>query len=332
MTDVRKLVEDGLQAAGLIHDVSKLIGPLTLTLREAGSEIESPELRLKCPQELVEYTAGFKLKSGFWSGNHARLRIPPPRRFSLYSLFPYGPVDGCAQITEDGVVLDRSILKDRGESFRVELEYELSSEQAVGGMVYTSSPPEMASGEEEDEVQRYWLHAELKSTDFLRELYRRIRVEEVGLQVDVTLRDELKDAFTPGFRHDMVMMAKLQSSDRNELARAMAYKKFHKKPEFSGDLFGAMHAADELVQPSHFRRFLDLEGPYRIAKCSRGADFTDVVLPLSLPQSMLVYSTTDLTLEDPAKEGRLIYRKSAFADKLRAALEGRPEKKRIGGS
>jgi hypothetical protein len=330
MKGVDELVEDGLQAAHVIRDVSKLVKPLVLNLKEAGVEIQSPELRLKCPQETMEYAAGLRLKSGIWSGDKARLKIPRPRRFSLYSLFPYEPVEGCYQIVEDGVVLDRSLLRDRGESFRIELEYELSGEEAIGGLVYTSSPPELGSKKGQEDVQRFWLHSELKSVDFLRDLYKKVRVEESGVQVDVTLREEIKDAISPSFRHDMSMMAKLQSGDRNELARALAYKQHHRSPKLSGNLFKAMHEAEELVQPSHFRRFLDLEGPFRLTKCARGAEFTEVVLPLSLPYSMLVYSTTDLTLDDPAREGTLIYRKSAFAKRLKTALEGKPEAIRVG--
>ena len=62
MVDPATLVEDGVQAAALIKDVSSLLKPLVLNLKEAGVEIQSPELRLKCPQEIIEYSAGLKLK------------------------------------------------------------------------------------------------------------------------------------------------------------------------------------------------------------------------------------------------------------------------------
>jgi len=329
--DPGDLVKDGLRAAGLIRDVSETLKPLVLNLKESGTEIQSPELRLKCPEDFLEYTAGLKFRERFWSSQYATLKVPPPVRFRLYSLFPYEAVDGCYSITPNGIRLDRDILKGRGDTFRIELEYELDGSESLAGLVYTSSPADTVSLDKDTDVQRFWLHSELKSLDFLRDLYKRVRVEDLGVQIDVTLREEIKDAITPEFRHEMAMLAKFQSDDRNEQSRAIAYRRHHTRSRFSGNFFAAMHAAEELVQPSRFRRFLDIDGPYRLAKCYRGPDFSDAVLPVSLPHSMVVDSTTDLTLDEPAKEGKLTYRKSDFSKKLKSAFEGRQEKVRVGG-
>lgn len=328
--DPGSLVEDAASAGVIIKDLSKLIKPLVSTLSEAGTDIQSPELRLKCTEDFLEYTAGLRFRERLWTGSHATLRIPPPRRFRIYSLFPYEAIDGCHSVTENGVVLNRDGLKDKGDSFRVELEYDLEGSQTLSGLVFTSSPADTVALSSDTDIQRFWLHSELKSLDFLKSLYRRVRVEDLDVQVDVTLREEIRDAITPEFRREMMMLAKFQSEDRNEQARAIAYRRHHLRSRYSGNFFAAMQAAEELVQPSRFRRFLSLEGPYRLSKCTRGPDFSDAVLPVSLPHSMLVYSTTDLTLEEPAKEGKLIYKKSDFSKKMQSALEGKVEKTRVG--
>src|SRR5438445_3338979 len=253
-----ELVKDAAVAAAVVKDVSGLITPLFEILRSSGANVTHPELRLKCPEQKMEYTAGIELKHKLLGGDSIRLKIPPPEKFRIFSLVPYQPLDKSAVITRDGIVIDRNSLAPFGETFRIEMVYPLEGRRSIGSLVSTSSPAETLSIGEEDQVERYWLHAELKTVSFLRELYRHVRVEDMEVQVDVTVRDDIKSAISPELRFEIEMMAKLSSHDRNEQARALAYKTRHPKPQFRGDIFQVMHDIQEVFQPSKFRRFLTL--------------------------------------------------------------------------
>jgi len=321
-TDPQQLVQDGLQAAILARDVAKLSKPLIENLRAAGAEIEFPELRLKCPQGKMEYTAGLRLKDKLFVAGKVKLKIPIPEKVRLYSLSPYMALDEIVRIVPDGVEIDRRRLKNLGENYRIELEYSFEKQAAIDSLVFSTSPAETLATPDESDVQRYWLHSELKTVEFLKKLYSHVRVEDLDVKVDVTLRDDIKSVISSDLRFEIGMMAKLGSRDRNEQARALTYRQRHRMPKFRGNVLEVMQATQELFQPSKFPRFLNLEGPYRLGKCVRGTDLPDLFLPIYLPQSMLVYSSTDLTLDEPAKDGKLIYRKSDFVKKLTKIMEG----------
>ncbi len=320
--NTEEILQDGVRAAILIKDVIAFLKPLIGKLRDSGAEVQYPELRLRCADGRMEYTAGLKLKHRRLSGSHVKLKIPVPEKFRMYSLNPYKPLDDATTITPNGVAIDRRMLEGSGDSFRIELEYPLESQQALNRLVYRSSPSETLSDEDETDVQRFWLHSELKTVDFLKEIYRHVRVEDVEVMVGVTLREDIKSVISSDLRFEMGMLAKLGSNDRNEQRRAIEWKRRHPVPKFRGDIFEAMQNAQELFQPSKFRRFLSLQGPYRLSNCTRGTSLSDMFMALHLPQSMLVYSSTDLTLEEPAKNGKLIYKKSQFTKRLEKILKG----------
>jgi hypothetical protein len=317
-----EMLRDGMQAAILIKDVVSFMRPLVSKLTTSGAEVQYPELRLKCPEQTMEYTAGPRLRKKLLSGNYAKLNIPIPEKCRLVSLAPYRPLDEAVTITREGIAIDRRLLQGLGENFRIELVYPLESSKALNSLVYRSSPSENLEDDDEAEIQRFWLHSELKSVEFLRDIYKHVRIEDVDVVVDVTLREDVKAVISPDLRFEMGMMAKLGSRDRNEQRRALEYRRRHPVSKFRGNIFKAMQDAQELFQPSKFRRFLSLEGSYRLSKCRRGASLSDVFLPLYFPQSMLVYSATDLTLENPAMDGKLIYKKSEFMKRLEKILRG----------
>ncbi len=318
--DIERVIEDGIRAAQLVSDAGKLAGHLVDNLRRDTSKVEFPEFRLKSADNIIEFNAGIQIRPSILSGEYLKVRISPPSKVRLYSLSPYRPLDDAIQITDYGLAISRSVVQGVGESFRLDLEYSLTGPNALADLVYTSSPPETISTDSGD-VQRYWLHSELKTLRALRDIYDHVRVEDVDVKVDVTLRDDIKDVIPAEVKHEMMMMARLTSSDRNVAATAATYRLHHPMPKFHGNLFQLTEDMMELCQPSKFRKFLSIEGPYRMSKCARSAALADLYLPVAVPHAMEVYSNTDLTLEEPAKDGKLIYKKSSFLSQIEKILK-----------
>ena len=69
-----ELVKDAAVAAAVVKDVSGLIKPLFENLRSSGANVTHPELRLKCPEQKMEYTAGIELKHKLLGGDSIRLK------------------------------------------------------------------------------------------------------------------------------------------------------------------------------------------------------------------------------------------------------------------
>ena len=116
------------------------------------------------------------------------------------------------------------------------------------------------------------------------------------------------------------MNAKFSSKDRNESAKAIYYKQHHKQ-KIKGDINKVIYDINELFQPSKFRSYLSLEGDkFRYKGCQKGLTFSDPIGPIVLPNYMSVVSSTDLTLDEPAKDGKLIYKKTRFKKKVEKIL------------
>jgi hypothetical protein len=318
--DIDQAIKDGLRAAGLVRDVTKVLGPLTEGLQGLGGPLESPELRFRVPDQFMEYSAGLRVSYGIWKSEKLALPIPMPKRLHLYSLSPYAPLDDAIIMSEDKIWLDRKVLQSAGDRFKVDAEYQIDGSQALSGLVYSSAPMEVVHQGEDDEVERYWLHSELKTTKFISEIYKSIRIEGTDVAVDVTLREDIKKALSDDMRFEIMMQANLSSADRNVQAKALAYRRVHPIPKFRGNLFQLTHEVEELFQPRKFANFLETEGAFRDTRCMRGPSLADLFLPMSVPDRMTVLTTTDLTLKDPAREGKLIFKKSTLAKRLRKIL------------
>ena len=212
---------------------------------------------------------------------------------------------------------------------KITLEYQIDKREAITGLVYTSSPKDNKIDENSgEEIESYWLEAGLKSKQLLREIYTEVTIQDVALKVEVGLREHIKELFSNEFRTEMIMMAKFNSSDRNERKKAIFYREHH-SPKFQGNIFKVIDELQEIMQPKRFRQFLSLEdGNFRFKGCERGMSLGDPIGPIYLPAFMDVFSATDLTLEEPAKSDNLIYKKGQFQKKVEKVLKDSIESKK----
>ena len=226
-------------------------------------------------------------------------------------------------IKNDAIYLNTKALEQYGEGFSVSMEYPIEREDALKNLIYTSAPMDSyIDANSGDENERYWLHAELKTLQLLRTIYSSIRIEDVELMVEVAVKEHIRELFSQDIRFEMMMMAKFTSLDRNERARAINYR-LHHTPKFKGNLFKVINDLQEIFQPSKFRSFLDIKGEeFRYNSCQKGVTLADALEPIYLPNYMTVISSTDLTLDEPAKSGELVYKKEQFKKRIKKTIEG----------
>ena len=72
----------------------------------------------------------------------------------------------------------------------------------------------------------------------------------------------------------------------------------------------------DIFEPLQFCTFVDVKSPFRYSDCIRGKEFYDKIPFPTFPKTMKVISRTDLSLDKPAAEGRLIYKKKDLQDKI----------------
>ena len=318
-----QLVSDGVAAYHFGNDAFKVINGVIERLSSSGANPIYPEIRVRTKEGRIEFSAGLELtKKKFFEAKVARLNLPKPDKVSIFALTPvYRPLTGIYAWSEGDLYIDTDGLNKAGDSFRISMEYPLQDDEGVRNLVYSSSPKDtLVDKETGDEKEAFWLHAELKTLELLRKAYSVVRVEDVELKVEVAVKEHIRELFDRDIRFEMMMMAKLTSRDRNERSKAAFYVQHHKKPKFKGNIFKVMNSLQELLQPSRFRPFLDLEGYFRYAGCQKGVSLAEALEPIYLPNYMSVTSSTDLTLDEPARDGKLIYKKSQFKKKVEKAI------------
>ena len=307
-----EIIRDGAIAYEALKDSAKFINNLVKSYENAGAKPLSPAMRIKLRESVMEFEAPLEIKKKFLNrGELIELELPTPSKFIIYSLKPpYGRLRDAYEIKSGKVFLKRSVIDQLGGDIKVSMEYPIEDRQSLDGLVYTSSPKDSnlttASG---DEIIDYWLHAELKSVKPLRDIYSEVRVEDIEVKVEVAVKEHIKELFGDDLKADLAMRSKITSRDRNDRARA-AYYLAKRKPRFKGDLDKVVYEFQELLRSSKFRRFIALkEGTFRLGECEKDVGLGAPIGPLYVPESMNVFSTTDLTLEDPAKNDNLLYKK-----------------------
>ncbi len=325
--DPTRLVSDGLSAYKLSKDSFKIVSDVIASLNQSGAHPIYPELRIKLKESTMEFNSGFELKKKiFQSSKNVKLNIPVPAKIHIHSLQPYQPLSGIFSIKNDAIYLNTSALEQYGESFRVTMEYSIERDEAVKNLVYSSAPMDSyIDTNSGDENERYWLHAELKTLELLKTIYSAIRIEDVELMVEVAVKEHIRELFSQDIRFELMMMAKFTSSDRNERARAINFRTRH-TPKFKGNLFKVINDLQEILQPSRFRSFLSINGQdFRYNSCQKGVTLADAMEPIYLPNYMNVISSTDLTLNEPAKSGELVYKKEQFKKRIKKTIDGAKE-------
>lgn len=321
--DPTRLVSDGLSAYELSKDSFKIVSDVIASLNQTGTQPIYPELRIKLKESTMEFNSGLELKKKiFQSNKNVKLNFPVPAKIHIYSLRPYQPLSGIFSMKNDAIYLNTSELEQYGEDFRVTMEYSIERDEAVKNLVYSSAPMDSyIDTNSGDENERYWLHAELKTLELLKTIYSAIRIEDVELMVEVAVKEHIRELFNQDIRFELMMMAKFTSSDRNERARAISYRTRH-TPKFKGNLFKVINDLQEILQPSRFRSFLSIKGQdFRYNSCQKGVTLADAMEPIYLPNYINVISSTDLTLNEPAKSGELVYKKEQFKKRIKKTID-----------
>ena len=319
--DPSTLILDARNAYTIGREGIKILSSIRDKFSKAGVEILHPEIRINSSEAKFEFTSGIEFKRSFFQKGIVSLDLPAPLRISLFSLVPYRPLHEGYKIINGKIGLDRDVLAGYNDGFRISLEYNFVKDEAIKDLVYTSSPKDSIRDDLiNEESDAYWLHAQLKTVELLKRIYSSIRIEDVELGVEVTVKEHLRDLFDEDVKMELMMNATFSSKDRNESSKAITYR-IHHRPKLKGDINRVIYDINELFQPSKFRSYLSLEGNnFRYKNCQKGITFSDPIGPIVLPNYMSVVSSTDLTLDEPAKDGKLIYKKTQFKNKVEKIL------------
>lgn len=272
---------------------------------------ESEELVLRLPESVGEYSVAIRLKSGMYGGK-TRFSLPGLSRLETRALPALSPINETFARDEDGFFFDPSRVPAGVEMAILQFEFSIPESQSLNEIVQRnvqldSTAPDLSDSES------YWMTSQLKHPSFLRKTYSRLELYGVDFRVDVGVHQEIKNSIPHGIMKAIQRSVEfIGTTDREKLLRLMLQQR---KTTQAADIPEAVRQLIDLFVPTKFKKFVSVNAPFRFQECQRGTEFFERLF-LALPKFMTIVSRTDLTLEQPARQGTLTYKKRDVREEI----------------
>jgi hypothetical protein len=164
----------------------------------------------------------------------------------------------------------------------------------------------------------YWLHAQLKNLRALQTNYGRLDLLDLDLFLDVAVHQDVKPKIPTPFLEDLNIIAEwIAEKDRGKKwDLSLEHLRKQRAKRYAGKEQEVLRDMQDLFDPEHFCSFIDVTTPFHYFDCIRGKEFYDKIPFPTFPKTMKVVARTDLSLDNPAAEGKLIYKKRDLQEEV----------------
>lgn len=300
-----------------VSEAIKVAERIYKTLFEV-SKITSQELKVKCPDNIGEYSVAFEIKRGLGGLKRLKRKIsfdhPDIRRVSIHSTPLMKSESEAIAHTENGFAILLDKLSKYTDTFWAVVEYDIKDREFLDGFVQRDTQTESIT----DVRNEYWMHAQLKHLKPLQTNYGRLDLQDVDFLVDVAVHQDIKTKIPKPFTKDLEIIAKWMSEKERgrKWKLSMEHLRQQKTKRYGGREQEVLKDLQDLFIPGHFCTFIDVAPPFRYYDCIRGKEFYDKIPFPTFPKSMKVISRTDLSLDKPAAEGRIVYEKKNLQSEI----------------
>ena len=305
--DTKKILKTLFGIAEYIHDLWKKI-PKT--------EILNQETTINVPESFVEYSIAIRIPNNLRSIRKTiPITIPSIIRASVSSLYPMPrTISGAIKRSLDssGYVVFPELIPSNTEIISLSVTYPIEDILVLRDFVETNRAHD-PSGDDRNE---YWFHALLKHPRILHDSFGRFDVRDIDVTVDVSIQQELQLSIPRSFIFRLKTFFELfAETDPRQQWRAIPKLRTLSSQRTAGREMDILNDLQGLFLPRKFSRFIDVTKDFRYSSCYHGSDCYELPIEL-IPTTMEIVSRTDLSLERPAAEGVLIYRRNLFLDAL----------------
>ena len=320
MTDIAKTAKS---LFGLAEKINKTLSAMNI-------KILNQELSVKTPELLGEYSTAIQIPSR--SPSIRKLKFPFSRIVSLYahSMPDFSDQSQAISRLENGFEISIDRVQPTSNNLLLNFEFHIKDDKFVRNLVRKDVQRDSPRGLE-DEIDEYWMHAQLKYPKILKRRYERLDLRDIDFDVNVAIHQDLKTAIPSDFRRNLKIIAKwIKTKDRVEKWK-LGWEHLHlKRKSYTGKEDELISDLQGLFFPHGFKKFIEVTEPFHYYESVRGIDFYDLPFQ-AFPKTMKVVSRTNLNLESPAAEGRMIYKKQFLRDEISrilGILKKEPKRKR----
>ena len=306
-----------------LSKIFKITEKINKILSDSGVfNIGSKDFLLKSLEDTLEYSLVVLPKASPKIQQKISFAEIDLRRISIISSPGFSEEMGSVSRIEGeltkGFILDPGKLTENAEEFNFKFEIECEVKPIVKELVRKDHQIE-AVGEEKN---TYWLHAQIKKLKDLRRSLRKMDLLDIPFVVNVAVHQDVKTKFPKRRQRELELIAKWAHELDRERKKLLTHEhlRLKRKRPKEKDITRILSDLQILFIPHRFKSFIDVLKDFYYSDCFRGADFYDQIPFRTFPKWMSVISRTDLSVEKPASEGKLVYKKAIFKEAVEKAI------------
>jgi len=287
----------------LINRVKKINANLSEEFK-----IRGRDMRICCPDSIQTYSVSFESKGVPFFTKKRKFKFGKVRRVSLRSVQALQTISKAIDIVEDGFEINLKFLQP-GELYILDIEYLIDDPNFIDSLVYRKVTRDIPK----EKKKEYWMTAQLKHLDVLKQDFGFIELRDLDLNVNVGVHQDISLKIPGAFKKQLETVSKLLKP----IGRGMTFELYSRllhqqKSKFGGKEYEILRNLQDLFVPYEFKRYLDVKYDFTYSNCFRGTEYYDLLPFPTWPKFMNIISRTDLNFDKPAANGLLIFKRKDF--------------------
>ena len=302
------------KATGAVNSILSKSGKIHKSLASQ-CKVEGHELIVSCQDGMQHNTIALSVEHKPINGKlNINIGRNAPQRIRLVSIYGDDYTEAIIK-TDTGFIINTKDIAGDG-LYYLRFDYPIDTEKFIDAFVDIRKAKESPS----DEKNEYWMHAELKCPQVLKQTYNRVEIQNIDFTVNVGVSSDIKSIIPHTFENELSdSLALLREKNPHEMTRKamkLAYTK-RERGNKKDDVMTVLSSLQRLFESRNFGHYISVEKDFTYSHCYRGMEnYGNVPYP-TWPLSMSVISRTDLDLNRPAAEGTVIYKKKDFLEEVR---------------
>lgn len=287
-------------------------------------DIIGQELTLRVPENVAEYTVTIDVHRHRPLSRKLTFPVPEILGIKINSIPTLASENQAVLRGQEGLEIHFSNLSKNADTLLFSFECIIPNTRFIDNLVQRNVEREASSLE----TREYWLHAQLKYVEALRTRYGRLDVRNLDLLVNVGVYQEIKTSIPFSLIRELeVIRDWIRTTDRERKFKLdREHLKISRMPGHR-EVHDMLTTLQEIFLPKNFESFIEVMRPFYYSDCARGTMYFDIPY-YSLPKTMNVIARTNLSLDIPAAEGKLIYKKDNIKNEISGVIGKRKKRKR----
>ena len=311
-TDI-KVAEEALKGS------KDIVSLLNRTFNEH-TEVIGTSVTLECPTGVQEYTTIFKPMKAKFRLMHKDLSFPcgKSRSVELKMISGFKDRSDCIIYDDKGFILNIGDLEDEQE-YQLIARYDFDK-RILNRLVDRVSPRDSPHMPDEQDLD-YELNAQLKYPKLLSQTFSDFNIKSLDLNVSVAVHEDVKLAIPSELTNEVEALVELsKKKGRDEKWNDFQKLMYAQNTRYGGKGVQLLRSLSNVFTPPTFRQFINVDGGFSYLKTERGREYyTSVPFPV-WPVNMNVISETNLSIDKPASNGVLTYKRGKLVTEIKGMI------------